>query len=297
VACTDTVYIVALHYVKIIKHVIHRGCTAEDRVAIVAVYALELGCFSVDVNDIFLDLDALETKKEADVFASALNVEKIEGWVFVAPKRRRGDCNLDIPFAVNNGLATFNCFSVGRNKRIRYGCLAVSSYFCVDTGVCKILVNGYFVIYIGNMCLIAQEQEHLAENTRITEFILALEISAIAPLENYHFNGVYALAEQSGNVDFTGHMADLAISRKLIVNIEIEAGVYALKIDVYLLFKHAFVDEHLAAVKSAGIVFGDVRGVDGDRVTDVKIVGGIVPLSEVILPAARNADLAKILAS
>ena len=40
-----------------------------------------------------------------------------------------------------------------------------------------------------------------------------------------------------------------------------------------------------------------MRRVDGDRVTDVKIVGGIVPLSEVILPAARNADLAKILAS
>ena len=70
-AGTDAVYVVALHYIKVLKHMIHRSSATEDRVRVMAVHTLELGCLAIDVNYVFLDFEALEAEGETDMLTSA----------------------------------------------------------------------------------------------------------------------------------------------------------------------------------------------------------------------------------
>jgi hypothetical protein len=295
-AGTDTVDVVSLHYVKILEHMVERSCASENGMAIVTVNTFQLYSLTIDICNGILDFKTLETDKETDMLGTACKIEGIKRGILIAPKS--GSCNGKRYFSLVVYLrrAALNGLTVGREKLIFNVSLAICTDLSVDISVCKIIVKRDLGIYVGNMNLVTEKQEYLAENTRITEFILIFKIRAITPFEDNHLDSINTLVKKRGHVDLTGHVADLAVSGKLIVNIKIEAGVYTLKIDVDLLIQHILVDEHLTAVKTAGIVCRNVRRVNREGITNVQVVGSIITLAKIALPTAGNHNLAKLLA-
>ena len=99
---------------------------------------------------------------------------------------------------------------------------------------------------------------------------------------------VFSSVQIAGNVNFAGHMADLTVCRKDMVNIEVETGIHPLKIDVNLLFQHVRQNFHGALIQSAGIVVRNAGRIYRKGIKRVDIVGGIIAVTQGCLPAAGH---------
>jgi hypothetical protein len=81
-------------------------------------------------------------------------------------------------------------------------------------------------------------------------------------------------------------MADLAISYKLTVDVQIEAGIHTLKVDIDTLFRQGLgVYLKGTLVQAAGVVRGNVRGIYGKRISDVGIMRNVIASAHGNLPA------------
>ena len=84
-------------------------------------------------------------------------------------------------------------------------------------------------------------------------------------------------------------MADLAVADELIVDVEIEAGVNALEVDVDLSARKIILAElEIARIERRGIDVGNVGRVNGVGVVYVGVVRCVVTFAENCLPGARN---------
>ena len=86
-------------------------------------------------------------------------------------------------------------------------------------------------------------------------------------------------------------MGDLAVPDKLTVEPDIEAGGNTLKIQKCARGSGIFLVGEVAEVSAAGIFFGNIRRISGERIADV---GVLVVVVAVVLPHTGHRDGIKI---
>jgi hypothetical protein len=87
-------------------------------------------------------------------------------------------------------------------------------------------------------------------------------------------------------------MADLAVAYELIVDVNVEAGINALEVEVDILARKVILGKLKATcIERGGVSIGNVRGINGVGVVYVCVVGSVVALTENCLPGARNSHL------
>ena len=75
---------------------------------------------------------------------------------------------------------------------------------------------------------------YLSEDTRHSVFILILKIRAVAPFQHQHSYVVFTYADVVGYIYLTCIVTYLTVSCKASVDIQIKAGVNALKKQAYI---------------------------------------------------------------
>ena len=83
-------------------------------------------------------------------------------------------------------------------------------------------------------------------------------------------------------------MAHLTVSGKSVVYKKIEAGVHTLKMNGYLTLQILLGKVYRPHVKTAGVFHGYVRGIKGEGILYVGVMGRIVAASQGVLPAEGN---------
>ena len=129
----------------------------------------------------------------------------------------------------------------------------------------------------------------LSENSRKAEHILILKIAAVAPLDNDNIKNIFAVGKQICNVNLARAMADLAVSRKLAVDIEIKAGGNSLKIYV-IAFAALFIKAYSAPVMPRRVFIGHIWRVKRERIKKIAVKRSVISFSEPCLPAGRHGN-------
>ena len=150
--------------------------------AVVAVNTLCLDLFAIDIYDLANYLNFLKAYVKSDIFASAMNNERVEIRRFVIPKHRivyrngklggRGSLSAGYLHSVGGEKAVIVVKSDIRRKLWGPSCRLVS---VGKRGVDKDIAYVLFV---------ARKQIYLAEDTRISVFVLTFKISSVAPFED-----------------------------------------------------------------------------------------------------------------
>ena len=87
-------------------------------------------------------------------------------------------------------------------------------------------------------------------------------------------------------------MRDLTVCGKLVIYVEVEAGVDAFEVYIYpFVLEESGGDGEVARIESAGIVCRHVRRVDRVRIFDIGVVRRIITASERVLPVHRDGEL------
>ena len=85
---------------------------------------------------------------------------------------------------------------------------------------------------VGHHALRALEQVHVPDNARHPEFVLVLQVGAVAPFEHQHRQDVLPFPQGLGDVEFAGGMGDLAVADVPAVHPDVEAGIHPFKVQV-----------------------------------------------------------------
>ena len=119
VACTNHIDIVRFEDVKVAQHMLHRGGTAELRMAIVAINALALDLFAVDVEHLAANFKTADADFLANHFVAALYIQYVKIGLFVAPKSRIFNFDSKICGSINRFFSGCDFYTRGRNKAVR----------------------------------------------------------------------------------------------------------------------------------------------------------------------------------
>ena len=191
-----------------------------------AVDTASLDRFSVQKADSVLYLKAAHRSIEQNDFVADGQPEFIKLGLFIVPENGRIDAYAEF-FAAD---AFGHSNSVRRDELIFYIARCAELRFNAKFGRIKIIGDIAFDKDVIKSLFSAREQIDLAENSRESEAILILKISAGAPLDNQHAEGVLAADREVRDVKFARAVRDLAEADELSVEPDIEAGIHALEI-------------------------------------------------------------------
>ena len=138
---------------------------------------------------------------------------------------------------------------------------------------------------IADMILRTLEEIHVAEDTGGSELVLILQIAAIAPLEHEHRKRVAALLDTLCHIKLARGVGHFAVSKILTVQPDIEAGIYAFKVQISLRRTLVLLVNEVAQVCAAGIIIRDIRRIRRERILDIRV---LVLIVSVVLPNTRN---------
>ena len=132
---------------------------------------------------------------------------------------------------------------------------------------------------------------HIPENTAPAELVLALQVTAIAPLQNQYSQGIFTIAQMICDIKLTGGMCNLAVTNVLTVQPNVEAGIYTFKIQESQRRAQVFLILELGYISTARIVVGYVRRIRRKRIARINVMMQIVTMH---LPVAGNRDGIKV---
>ena len=136
----------------------------------------------------------------------------------------------------------------------------------------------------------AVQQIDITENAVHAEHILIFHVAAIAPFQHEHRQMVGAILQKLRYFEFAGGMSHLTVPDKLAVEPDVEAGSNALKIQKCARGNGIFLVSEVVEVSAAGVLFGNIRRISGERIADV---GVLVVVVAVVLPHAGDRDVVK----
>ena len=151
----------------------------------------------------------------------------------------------------------------------------------VDVGGDEIVLNALFR---------AAQQVDITENAVHAEHILIFHVTAIAPFQYKNCQMVGAVLQKLRYIELACGMGDLTVPDKLTVEPDVEAGGNALKIQKCARGSGILLVGEVVEVSAAGVLFGNIRWISGERITDV---GVLVVVVAVVLPHAGDRDAVK----
>ena len=151
----------------------------------------------------------------------------------------------------------------------------------VDVGGNEIVLDALFR---------AVQQVDITENAVHAEHILIFHVTAIAPFQHEDRQMVGAVLQKLRYIELACGMGDLTVPDKLTVEPDVEAGGNALKIQKCARGSGILLVGEVVEVSAAGILFGNIRRISGERIADV---GVLVVVVAVVLPHAGDRDAVK----
>ena len=138
----------------------------------------------------------------------------------------------------------------------------------------------------------AKHQLNIPENSGKTQLILILQIGSVTPFQNQNRHTVATCFGFAGDFKFAGTVGNLAVTDKFAVDPDIEAGIYALKIQELTFAGFFFCQSKILYISAAGIFTGCIRRVIRDGIADI----GVLLLSKALhLPAGGHFHVDKAL--
>ena len=134
------------------------------------------------------------------------------------------------------------------------------------------------------------QQVDITENAVHAEHILIFHVTAIAPFQHEDRQMVGAVLQKLRYIELACGMGHLTVPDKLTVEPDIEAGGNTLKIQKCARGGGIFLVGEVVEVSAAGVLFGNIRRISGERIADV---GVLVVVVAVVLPHAGDRDAVK----
>ena len=127
----------------------------------------------------------------------------------------------------------------------------------------------------------------IPENAAGAEFVLILQIAAVAPFQDQHGQGVLSLPQLTCHFKLTQCMGDLAVADIITVQPQVKTGIYALKFQKSPGSLRSGVVFKMINVRSAGIIPGNIGWIYREGVADIGILRCVIAQC---LPDARDRD-------
>ena len=133
-----------------------------------------------------------------------------------------------------------------------------------------------------------RDERDAAEDAAEPPHVLVFEVAAVAPLVDAHGEDVLAGLGEGRHVELGRHAAALAVADFLSVHPDVEGGIDALEAERERAAVEVGRQVERAAVAAGGVLARHARGVDGERVDDVRVVRPAVAAVAVELPHRRD---------
>ena len=260
---SDCIDIQLFHQMNVLCHVFKAYRRSGITVEIMAVNPLQLYGNVVNLEYFTVDLNFTETNLFFDQLTVCDQMKGIQLGIIRCP-------GTDIFHADANTVSGFhNCF------RICNLTADINCTFVDDRQKTVFTFNCGFQLVIRDMIFGTGKQVYISENTGETELVLAFQIGGDTPFQNEYIEGVFAVLRKIGDIKLAGCMGNLGVTLEFAVDVQIECGVNAFKIEV-IPFACLFSQIECPAVVPAGIFIGKVRkhnreGIPGIQILDVVI--------------------------
>lgn len=116
------------------------------------------------------------------------------------------------------------------------------------------------------------QQVDITENAVHAEHILIFHVAAIAPFQHEDRQMVGAVLQKLRYIELACGMGDLTVPDKLTVEPDVEAGGNTLKIQKCARGSGILLVGEVVEVSAAGILFGNIRWISGERIADVGVL-------------------------
>ena len=282
VAGAHRVDVVAFHEDDVLDHALHGNGLAEYGMGIVAVGALQVSKYAVDIQLVIPKFHLPETVLEESAFLQFAGLvvhgqpHRIEVGLFGAPEF--GGRNFDF-----RTLPYFNAVFI------------VEAYLHAGRAVhggpqrhfTQVGIEHTLRTDVLNMSLGTGHQVHVAVNTGQAEHILVFQVGTVAPFVHLHGQGVIALFHVRRNAELGVVVGALAVTHLLAVHPHIEGRIHAVKVQINLLSGPVGRQGEIAPVGAHGIGFLlhgiallglDKRRIAQERIGHIGIDGGAVAL-------------------
>ncbi len=258
------------------------------RVAVVAVDTLCLDFFAVDIEDFSTHFELFDAECLTDNLTADRQVQFVQIRRFVTPKQRIFHIEFQDSVAGQMLRTGGKFFSAGRQQAVGNIALTVEGDVCRDRCICKRIFGCDTDKQIFHMYLVTQKQVNLTDDAGRTDFVLVFEVCAVTPLENEDFELVFTGVQVFCHIDFARHVADLAVSDKRTVDVEIEAGINPFEMQTeIILFEGIGIDRKRTHIKTARILGRYKRRIDRNGVACIGILRFVVRAVNLVLPTHR----------
>ena len=264
---------------------VHGG--ANEGITVVAVDAPELDGLAVDQNHAVFNADIAHTHGLGNDFAAAGEHKGIQAGIFGAPEAHIVHTDVDgaaVGAAAGNGVA-HGIVQLVVHRRVAVFIIHFNVHADVAGGVALGKLGMYKII--PDMARVAAQDVYVAEDAGHAQLVLILKIAAVAPLQHQYAEGVLALMDEFGNIEFTGGMGNLAVAHKAAVQPQIETGVHAFKHDA-LAAGALVLPVEAAHIQAAGILRRHMGRIISKGEADICI---LMTIPSVHLPYGRHRNL------
>ena len=282
-AGADGVDVVLLHQRQIAEHLFASDGCAQHGIAVVAIDAAELDVLAVELHHAVFHLDLAQADALGDDLALAVHDQRIQIGILGVPRRHVVQRELD---ATVLGATCGQLIAQRIIEAIFHQRVAVQRQVHPNARVRIAVAQLGVHEVIADAHARALQQIDVAEDARLAELVLILEVAAVAPLQHQHGDGVGALADIGRHVKLGHGMGDLAVTHELAVDPHIEAGIHALEAQRSAAGVAGLVVKR-AHIQSAGVVHRHIRRIIGERIADV---GVLMPVIALGLPDGGHDD-------
>ncbi len=263
-AGADGVHVVPLHEQHVLFHVVDGGIEAQQRMSVVAVHAQELDVFTVEVEHAVLDFDFLEAHIHPLGLTGDFGNQLIPMGRFRRPGLHVFDFSRQPRFAADHvaELREHRFFAV--QQRQPHGARVPDPGGDGDFAVPVIVGQGRAGNQIGNAHFAKGQKRHVPEDARVPPHILVFQVGAVRPLQHDHAQGVFAVLQKGGNIEFCGQVRAFGKARQMAIHIDVVGGRHAFKTDNRLPTAEgsgqgepAVIDAHRRIIRHIGRVIGN----------------------------------------
>ena len=281
---TQRVEVMLFHHAQIAQNVFASDGIANKGVAVMAIDALDLDIDAVDVQHRVPNSNVLDTDLLDDGLAVSADDQLIECRVLSIPQHRMVKGKVHTPARVGRLLRQLRAVRCVQRAHRLPGC-TVPDNRQVNRGFAQIVRHRCAHGVIKNTLLRTVQQVHIAENAAHAKLVLIFQIAAIAPLHHQYGQPVASGMDKGTDIKRAGRVRNLTVSHQIAIDPDVKTRIHALKVQLGHLVRG--IQRKIGHIRAAGVVLGNVRRVEWERIADVGI---LMPVISEHLPAARHRD-------
>ena len=215
-AGADGVDVMLFHEEQILHDLLLADDKSGHRVAVMAIYAVELHLLPVDIENISFHMNLPEADVAGDHFPGAVALclinHRVKVRIFRVPEMRIRHFHMERPV-----LRPLLChqITVSVQKATGDRNYLIEEVECDSNLTCITLFTRHCLYkIIKDPLLWPQQKIHIPEDTAHTEFILGFQITAVTPFEHEDCQHIFSVAQILADMKLAGGMGHLAVADK-----------------------------------------------------------------------------------